>query len=258
VRCCRFHFLRTISFAAMFTVLGLTGCGNSCFVAFSNNGNGGVIVKAGDPAPTCSLSQGTGMVSAVALESPACESCTAAARVKHVWVTLRSVKIRPSASEDGIPGGWVELAPRLANDPRQIDLTGNSLPAVLVERAIVPAGSYSEVRVEFFSGSPGNAEELSTENVCRGTRWNCVTMANGHIAPLLLPGDVPELVIDSQHIESDSLVILPDTTMELRLSFEPHQVLHFSAEGWTPQTMLVGRAAIARQQSVETENSRPD
>jgi hypothetical protein len=66
-------------------------------------------------------------------------------------------------------------------------------------------------------------------------------MANGRVEPLLLPGDAPELVIDSQHVENDSLLVLPDTTMELRLSFEPHQVLHFSdAEGWTPQTMLVG------------------
>ena len=46
MRCSRFHFPRTIRCAAMFTAFGLTGCGNSCFVAFSNNGNGGVIVKA--------------------------------------------------------------------------------------------------------------------------------------------------------------------------------------------------------------------
>jgi hypothetical protein len=136
----------------MFTAFGLPGCGNSCFVAFSNNGNGGVIVKAGDPAPTCSLSQGTGMVSAVTLESPACASCTAAARVEHVWLTLRSIQIRPSASEGTIAVGWIELAPQLANDPRPIDLKGNSPPVLLVERAIVPAGSYTEVRVEYFTG----------------------------------------------------------------------------------------------------------
>jgi|SRR5579863_724440 len=246
MRCSKFHFLRTIRCAVVFTAFGLLGCGNSCFVGFSNNGNGGVILKAGDPAPTCSLSQGTGMVTVLALESPVCESCTAAARVEHVWVTLRSIKIRPSASEDSIPAGWIELAPGLANDRRQIDLTGNSLPILLVDRAIVPAGSYREVRLEFFDGSPGSAEALSTENVCREARWNCVTMANGRVEPLFLPGDVPELVIQSQQIESDSLLVLPDTTMELGLSIEPRLVIRFSgAGGWTQQTILVGHAALS-------------
>jgi hypothetical protein len=83
-------------------------------------------------------------------------------------------------------------------------------------------------------------------------------MANGHIEPLVLPGDVPALVIHSQRIESDSLLVLTDTKTELRLSFEPHQVIRFSgAEGWTQETMLIGYAAIVRQESVEVENSKP-
>jgi hypothetical protein len=60
----------------MFTAIWLSGCGNSCFVGFFNNGNGGVIVSAGSPSPTCSLSQANGTMSAMALKSPVCESCT--------------------------------------------------------------------------------------------------------------------------------------------------------------------------------------
>jgi hypothetical protein len=259
MRFSRCHLRSAFSYAVMYTAIGLAGCANSCFVGVYNNGTGGVIVKAGNPAPTCSLSQAKGTMSALALKSPVCESCTAAAREKHVWVTLRSIQIRPSASDDPNPADWIELAPYLANVPRQIDLKGNSVPVLLVESTIVPAGSYREVRLEFFTGSPGNGEELSAENACREARWNCIMMANGHVEPLRLPGDVPELVIRSQYIESDSLLVLPNARTELRLRLEPHQVAHFSdAEGWTPQTVLVGHAAVVRQQSAEVENSPPD
>jgi hypothetical protein len=259
MRCCRFRLRKTVHCAAMLTAFGLIGCGNSCFVGFSINGNGGVIVKAGNPTPTCSLSQGTGIVSAVALKSPVCESCAAAARMKHVWVTLRSIQIRPSGIDDTTPIDWIELAPDLAKAPHQIDLMGDSEPVLLVDSRIVPAGSYREVRLEFFTGSNGNAKELTAENACRETLWNCILMENGHVEPLQLPGDVPELVIHSPHIESDSLLVLPNARMELRLSLEPNQVAHFSdSEGWTPQTILVGRAAFVRQKASEAENSTPD
>ena len=68
---------------------------------------------------------------------------------------------------------------------------------LLVDSRIVPAGSYNEVRLEFFSRSNGNAKELTTENACRETLWNCILMENGQVEPLQLPGDVPELVIHS-------------------------------------------------------------
>lgn len=259
MRCRRFHLRKAFRCAAMFTAFGLFGCGNSCFVGFFNNGSGGVIVKAGNPAPTCSLSQGTGIVSAVALKSPVCESCTAAARVKHVWVTLRSIQIRPSGIADTNHADWIELAPDLASEPRQIDLMGNSEPLLLVDSRIVPAGSYNEVRLEFFARSNGNAKEPSTENACRETLWNCILMENGHLEPLHLPGDAPELVIHSPQIESDSLLVLPNVRMELRLSLEPNRVAHFSdSEGWTPQTILAGRATFVRQESSEAENPTPD
>jgi len=259
MRCCRFHLRKAFRCAAMFTAFGLNGCGNSCFVGFSNHGSGGVIVKAGNPAPTCSLSQGNGIVSAVALKSPVCESCTAAVRVKHVWVTLRSIEIRPSGIDDTNPADWIELAPDLASEPRQIDLMGNSEPVLLVDSSIVPAGSYNEVRLEFSARSNGNAKELTTENACSETLWNCMVMENGHVEPLHFPGDVPELAIHSPHLESDSLLVLPNARMELRLSLEPKRVAHFSdSEGWTPQTILVGRAAFVRQGPSEAENSTPD
>ena len=246
------HLRSTFSSAAMFMAIGLAGCGDSCFVGFSNNGNGGVIIKAGNPAPVCSLSLAHGTMSAVALKTQVCETCTAAARVEHVFVTLRSIQLRPSASDHTNSPDWLELAPQLANEPRQIDLMGNSMPVVLVESTIVPAGSYREVRLQFFPGSPTSAEKLPAEDACGETRWNCVVMADGHVEPLRLPGDVPELLIPSKSIESDSVVVLPDARMDLQLSLAPHQGSYFSStEGWRPQNVLVGRAMVVRQRSSE-------
>jgi Domain of unknown function (DUF4382) len=252
------HLRNTLCGCLMFVSFGLSGCGNACFVGFSNNGNGGVIVKAGNPPPTCSFSQGTGMMSAVVLKSPACESCPTSDRLKHVWVTLRSIQIHPSGIADTNPADWIELAPDLADEPRQIDLMDNSEPVPLVESSIVPAGSYDEVRLKFATKSEGNINELTTDNACRGTLWNCVLRENGHVEALRLSGGVPELVIHSSQIESDSVLVLPNTRIELRLSLEPNQVTHFSeSEGWSPQTTLVGRAAFVRQDVPEAGNWTP-
>ena len=259
MRFSRRHIRTIFGCAAIFTAIGLAGCGNSCFVGFVNNGNGSFTINAGNPAPTCSLTQVNGMLNAVAAKSTVCEICAPAARVEHIFVTLRSIQLRPSNSDDTSAPDWLELAPQLANEPRQIDLLGDSMPVILVENAIAPAGSYREVRLQFFSGSPTNAEELPVENACEGTRWNCMVMADGHVEALSLPGDVPELLIPSQSIESGSLVVLPDARVDLQLSLEPHQGSYFSSTiGWKPQYVLVGRAVVVRQRSFEEKNSPPN
>jgi len=193
MRFSRCHLRSTCSCAAMFTAIVLVGCGNSCFVGFVNNGNGSFTINAGNPAPTCSLTQVNGMLNAVAAKSTVCEICAPAARVEHLLVTLRSIQLRPSASDDTNSPDWLELAPHLANEPRQIDLMGNFMPVILVESAIVPAGIYHEIRLQFFLGSPTSAEQLPTERTCGETRWNCIIMADGHVEPLRLLGDAPEL-----------------------------------------------------------------
>jgi len=243
----------------MFTAVALTGCGDSCFVGFSNNGNGGLIVKVANPPPSCSLSQVHGAMSVVALKSSLCETCTAATRVEHVFVTLRGIQLRLGASEDAHSPTWLELAPQLAKKPRQIDLMGNSIPIILAESANVPAGSYREVRLQFLGSTPASHEELPTVNACGETRWSCIVMADGHVEPLRFPGDPPELLIASQSIEDNSVVVLPDARVDLQLSLKPRQGSYISSsEGWRLQSTLVGRATIVRQRSLEEENSTPD
>jgi hypothetical protein len=240
----------------MFTVIALIGCGNSCFVGFFSGGNGNVIVQTGTSPPVCSLTQAHGAMAVIMLKSPVCETCMAAARVEHVLVTLRSIQLRQSAMDDTDSADWLEITPQLANEPRQIDLIGNSMTEILVENAIVPVGSYREVRLQFIPDSPANPEKLAVENACGEKRWNCIIMADGHVEPLRLPGDVPELLITVRSLENDSFAVLPNSRMDLQLSLEPHQVAYSSStEGWKLQSVVVGRATVIRRWPVEQENS---
>jgi hypothetical protein len=243
-----FSFQTIFCCAVIFLAVGLSGCGNSCYAGFSINGKGGLIVVAGNPPPACSLSQVNGTMRVVALKSPVCESCMPATRVEHVFVTLQGVQLLPLAGDDTNSPDWLELAPQLAKEPRQIDLMGNFLPVILQENTTVAAGSYREVRLQFVSGSSMSAETLPSENACGGTLWNCRVMADGHVQPLRLPTDGSELSIPSQNMENGPFVVLPDTGMELRLSLESHPRAYFSnAEGWTLQNVLAGQATVAPQ-----------
>jgi hypothetical protein len=183
-----------------------------------------------------------------AMKSPACEACTAAARAEHVFVTLRGIQLRPTALEERDAADWLEIAPELANGPRQIDLIGDSLPELLVKNAFVPAGSYREVRLQFLHNSPENAAKLPTENACGNKQWNCVVMGDGNTRPIRWPGDEPDLHTKIQNGDSDLLVVLPDGVFDLQLRLETERIPDFSTtEGWQVVSVLVGRASVVSE-----------
>src|SRR5215469_5023044 len=95
----------------LFAGIGLAGCGDTCFAGFSINGNGGVIVKAGNPPPACSLSPAPVSMRVVALKSPACETCPSASRAKHLYVAVESVQLRADSTDTVNSPNGLELAP---------------------------------------------------------------------------------------------------------------------------------------------------
>jgi len=241
---------------AIIAAIGFAGCANSCFVAVFNNGTGAVVVKAGNPPPPCSLPQARGAINAVALKSAVCETCTADARVEHVFVSLQGIQLRPAVT-DNTSKDWLEIAPALANKPRPIDLVGNS-PETLVESATIPAEAYREIRLRFCF-DPGSNQECHAETPCGETLRNCVMMADGRVEPLRWAGDTPELVIAIRTLEGDSLTVLPDSFMDLRLSLEVQQAFSVSSiQGLRLQNVLVGRATAVPLWSTEKDNSKPD
>jgi len=225
----------------------LVGCANTCFVGFVDNGNGSLTVAAGNPPPACSLTKTNATMRVIAMKSPVCQTCTAAARADHVLVTLRGIQLRPGALEHHDPPEWLEVAPELANGPRQIDLIGDSVLELLMKNAAVPAGSYHEVRLQFLPDSPASAAKLPAENACGDTRWNCVITADGSTKPLRWTDDVPELLMTIQNASGDSLVVFPGAVFDLQLTLQTDQLPYASAtEGWKLVTALVGRASVTR------------
>lgn len=224
--------------------LGLAGCANSCFVLVSSNGSSGVFVKVGEPPPACSLDPARGAIRATVLKSRVCEACTTSAKMEHVFVTIRGMQLSPTTI-DANPPEWFEIAPHLAVEPKQIDLMGNAGPEILIDRAMVSALSYREVRLQFMQAQ--DLQELPAQNACGEGQWNCVVMADGRAEPLRLPSDVPWLVMPLS-IGNQAVAVLPEGRIDLQLSLEPRRVLTFSsADGLKSQTVLSGRAHAVRQ-----------
>ena len=247
------NFRNTACCATALTAIALIGCGNSCYVGIFNNGNGHVIVAGGSPPPPCSFNGANGAIRVVALRVPVCELCTAAARADHVFVTLRGIQLHPDTAIGLDAADWLEIAPQLAKEPRQIDLVGDRAPEIVVNSADVPAGGYRELRLQFFPDAPERDEMLAAGNACGATRWNCIVMADGHAEPLRWAGDVPELLVAIRSPDGGSFMLLPDARMDLRLSLEPRRAAYFSgAQGWKLQTELVGQAAPGRALEVDS------
>jgi Domain of unknown function (DUF4382) len=179
------------------------------------------------------------------MTSPVCDACTAAARADHVFVTLRGIQLRSSASGERDTAEWLEIAPELANQPLQIDLMGGSVHELIVKNAVVPAGSYHEIRLQFLPDSKVSDAKLPDDNACGDARSNCVVLADGNTKPLHWTKDTPELLMTIQNGQSDFVVVLPDGKFELQLSLEADQVPYFSAaEGWRLVSVLVGHASV--------------
>lgn len=204
--------------AVIATAIGVAGCANTCFVGFVNNGKAAVTVKTGDALSSCPPAQARGAIHVVALKSAVCTYCTVNARVEHVFVTLKSIQLRANAPGGEAPKDWLEIAPDLATQPRQIDLLGNPAPETLAQNATAPADSYDEMRLGFCRDASTASGECEAAIACGPTLRNCVITADLQIQPLDWPGGKPELMIYLRNVQGDSLTVLPDHITHLQLS----------------------------------------
>jgi hypothetical protein len=235
-------FRHALAPAVVFTFLASAGCGNGCFVAFSNNGNGGVIIRAGNPPPCSVMQTSQGAVRVVALKSPVCESCTNAARAEHILLTLRSIQIR--LADGSGPEEWRELAPQFADPPRQIDFI-DATPLVLLENATVPAGSYGELRLQFVSDVSRDTDPRAGQNLCRKTGRSCIVRADGQVEPVRQL----ELTMPLETPDGSPLFLFPDGRLELRITVAaiPAGLDLSSPDAATPATVLFGQVTATRE-----------
>ena len=223
----------------------VAGCGNSCFVGYSVNGNGGVIVKGGNPPPVCTLNQAQGNVRVAMAKSATCQSCAPVAGVQHMFIKLRGVQIH-SYGEDG-DAAWLDLAPELAAQPLGLDLIGDGLSDVGVSSSMVPAGTYDTLRLQFAPGSAtSDAEAQANPERCGGKVSNCLILGDGRTEELTFAGQPAELVLPIAG-DGQPLLVLPDTSTELQIHLGARQVTDASdAHSATRSMRVVGEVVIRR------------
>jgi hypothetical protein len=237
----------SLTITVLLTSMALAACGNTCFAFFSNNGTGVIVVKSSSPPPSCSLSTGMGMMTVTALKSPVCESCTPASEATHIFVTVKSIQLQSVSPGSTSGPDWLELAPQLLLTPRQIDLLGEPAPEILMQNALIPAGSYHQLRLQFLPDAPASLDAPVAENSCGQNRRNCLVMADGHVEQLHFAAEPPQVVVPLQINGSDSLAVVPNSTTDLQLTLQPRQFSSIStSEGWHVQYLLAGSASVSR------------
>lgn len=248
MRCLPCSIQNTFSIAVVvLACVALTSCGTTCFGGIFTNGTGIIVVNNSPPA--CPPSAGMGMMN-VAIDKPQiCEICSVASRAQHIFVTVKSIQLHSVLPDSVDNPEWLELAPQLVREPRQIDLLSDALPEILVQSAPVRAGTYREVLVQFLPDTPAAPDAPATENSCGHTRRNCMLMADGRVEELRFAGngDWPEMLLALGYNGSSAVAIVPGATVDLRLTLQPQQVSGVSpSEGWRIHYVLVGSASVSR------------
>lgn len=233
----------------VFACLVLVSCGNSCVAGIFANGASNILVKTATSPPACPFSTGMSMMNVAAIKSPICEACTVSSRAHHIFVTIKSIQLHSVLRDSPNDHEWLELAPQVPREPRQIDLVRDSTPEILLQSALIPAGMYRELRLQFSPDTPADSDLLLTENSCGRNRKNCMLMADGRVEELHFTGndDAPELLLPLQYNGSRALAVVPGETVDVRLTLRPQQVFSFSpSEGWQVHYVLVGSASVSR------------
>ena len=235
-------FLVVVACAA----LCFAGCGNSCFVGYSINGNGGVIVKGGNPPPTCSLNQAQGMVRAAMVKTAACNNCAPVATVQHMYVVLRSIQIH--RGDDNSDSAWVDLAPGLASNPLHLDLIGDSLQPLADAPAFVPAGTYDSVKLQFAADSTSEqTADDSAQTRCGAGLANCLLTGDGQIESLRFSMEAATELVLPLDQQNNSLLVLPQSKLELGIHLGARPIERsLDSASYRPQLLVIGEV-VARK-----------
>jgi hypothetical protein len=222
---------RTCFFAALLFCLSFAGCSNYCFVFVSNPG--GSIATSN--TPSCQLNSSTGTVDlhVTAAPTPSANTTPMPASILHIFVTLRGIEATPSVIPNDDSPDWRELAPKLATRPEQLDLlapSADSCARNTFADAAVPADTYRQIRLSLAPNQPATDGPVPDENACGTVGFSCVVTADGAIRPLVLDQISSQFQISSDHISGGFFRVLPDTTVNLNIEFNPQSSLFFSAQ----------------------------
>jgi Domain of unknown function (DUF4382) len=250
MRCLARSFrITSLSAVAVFACLAFTSCGTTCVSGIFVNGNGVILVQNSTPPPSCPTLTAMSSMSVSVSKSQVCETCTLSRRPQHIFVTISGIQLHSASPDSPTNPEWIELAPQLLRGPRQLDLVGDSAPEILVPSARIPAGLYSELRLQFSPDTFADSDALPTEDSCARTRPNCMLMADGRVETLQFTGNTgaSELLLPLQFNGSSALAVVPGATIDLRLTLQPQQVFSVSpSQGLQIHYVLLGTASVSR------------
>ncbi len=218
----------TALFAAILLCVIFVGCGNYCLVVQTNPGGtintntscqtsttGNVALAFGAPLD----SGGTPYSTIVPVRSP------------HIFVTLSGVDALPAPVPGEEGPAWQPLAPQLALRPVQVDLNaraGDSCATGPLGAAAVPAGVYRELRLrvvpDLDPSAPADQVAPTSsplaESACGANLLNCLIPPDAAAQPLTW-NDSDEVVISSDRIAGGFIRVLPDSDLQLTITFNP-------------------------------------
>jgi hypothetical protein len=218
-----------VFFAILSVAIGLTGCDNGCLVIISNPGGG--TISGG--TSNCSLNLGKGNVRSRITSSLGPPAGKERARIQHIFVTIQGIEANPSATADEKSPDWQELAPELVTRPMQMDLLasrGNSDGLDALEGVAIPADAYRQVRLRLSPNQPSASDSVLQESACGSLGFNCLVTSDGPVRPLVLDSGLSQIRISSDHITGGFFRILPETTVNLRVEFNPQSSLFINTD----------------------------
>jgi Domain of unknown function (DUF4382) len=220
---------RTVFVTILFLSLGLIGCDNSCVVFISNPGGG--IISGG--TSNCSLNQAKGNVRPRITSSLIPAANGESARIQHIFVAVRGIEANPNATADEKSPDWQELAPKLITRPIQMDLlarSGNSDELDALGDVAVPADAYREIRLRLSPNQLSTSDSVLGESSCGSVGLNCIVTSDGVVRPLVLNSGLSQIQISSDHITGGFFRILPETTVNLKVEFNPQSSLFINTD----------------------------
>jgi hypothetical protein len=198
----------------------VVGCDNTCVTFVWNPGG---IAPGKVPSCTFTQANGTADIRLSSIAAPPTNSESAS--VRHIFITLRGIQASSSEAAGEDSSDWVDLAPRLAMQPVQIDLMGpaaDSCSSSLLAENVVVAGVYTQIRLRLLSNQQATSGVVPQENSCGDVGFNCIVTADGPSRPLILDGEAHEIILRSDRIQGGFLRVLPDTHTSIALEFNPY------------------------------------
>ncbi len=183
-------------------------------------------------------------------------------QIAHIYVTIRGIEANPSAAAGDDSPDWQGLAPKLVNQPAQIDLLAPSGDPPVQDEfddVTVPADAYRQIRLRLAPDQPDATNSVLQANTCGSVGFNCIVTPDGAMRPLAINNGSSEIYISSQQIEGGFVRVLPETTTTLRIEFIAQSSLFIRPDDLT-QEPSEGTAQFVPIFSVEsqTENESAD